>query len=89
MADLRFRPITCSSGAFCGMNGQLAQMLAAANSQPHEGGVFGVQKQSLRIYWKQPFLSREWREGAVDRPMVGGAVPCAPHGIISVCPSKE
>jgi len=58
-------------------------MLAAANSQPHEGGVFGGRKQSLRIYWKQPFLSREWREGVVDRPMVGGAVPCAPHGIIN------
>ena len=58
-------------------------MLAAANSQPHEGGVFAGGKQSLRIYWKQPFLSIEWRERAVDRPMVGGAVPCAPHGIIN------
>ena len=58
-------------------------MLAAANSQPHEGGVFEGGKQSLRIYRKLLFQSIEWREGAVDRPMVGGAVPCAPHGIIN------
>ena len=63
LAHLRFRPITCSFRAFCGKNGQLAQMLAAANSQPHEGGVFGVRKQPHRIYEKLLFQSSERRGG--------------------------
>ena len=88
MAHPGFEAITCSFCVFGRQNGQLAQMLAAANSQPHEGGMFGGGKQSLRIYCKHA-ISEQRKERGSDHPMVGGAVPCAPHGIISCVENVE